>query len=63
MFSTNTNLALIVEAPSLYMDGTFQICPRLFYQVFTLHAFKHGHAAVSTGVLFASRLKVYTHFV
>ena len=63
MFSTNTNLALIVEAPSLYMDGTFQICPRLFYQVFTLHAFKHGHAAVSTGVLFVSRLKVYTHFV
>ena len=42
MFSTNTNLALIAEAPSLYMDGTFQICPHLFYQVFTLHAFKHG---------------------
>ena len=41
MFSTNTNLALIAEAP-IYMDGTFQICSRLFYQVFTLHAFKHG---------------------
>ena len=42
MFSTNANLTLIAEAPSLYMDGTFQICPHLFYQVFTIHAFKHG---------------------
>ncbi len=39
MFSTNANLALIAEA---YMNGTFQICPRLFYQVFMLHAFKYG---------------------
>ena len=42
MFSTNTNLTLIAEAPSLYMDGTFQIYPHLFYQVFTIHAFKYG---------------------
>ncbi len=25
-----------------HVDGTFQTCPRLFYQVFTLHAFKNG---------------------
>ena len=24
------------------MDGTFQTCPSLFYQIFTLHAFKNG---------------------
>ena len=24
------------------MDGTFQTCPRLFYQIFTIHAFKNG---------------------
>ena len=24
------------------MDGTFKVSPRLFYQVFTVHAFKHG---------------------
>ena len=41
MFSTNANIALIAEVSTLYMDGTFQICPRLFYQVFTIHAFKH----------------------
>ena len=42
MFSTNANIVIIAEASTLYMDGTFQICPRLFYQVFTIHAFKHG---------------------
>ena len=24
------------------MDGTFQTCPRLFYQIFTIHTFKNG---------------------
>ena len=42
MFSTNANLTLITEAPSLYMDESFQICPCLFYQVFTIPVFKHG---------------------
>lgn len=42
MFTTRNNLALVTKAPFLYMDGTFQICPHLFYQVFTVHAFKHG---------------------
>ena len=54
MFSTNTNLALIAEAPSLYMDWTFQICPRLFYQEFHITCLQ-AQAAVSTGVLFASQ--------
>lgn len=41
MFSTSSNLALLVEAPTLYMDGTFLICTHLFYQVFMIHASKH----------------------
>ena len=27
---------------TLYADGNFEICPRLFYQILTIHAFKHG---------------------
>ncbi len=42
LFSTSNNLAILAEASTLYMDGTFQICPRLFYQVFTVHAPKRG---------------------
>ena len=33
---------LLLLAEDLYMDGTFQIAPRLFYQVFIIHVFKHG---------------------
>ena len=42
-FSTNENLRLLATAETIYVDGTFKICPRLFYQVFTINAFVHGH--------------------
>ena len=38
LFSTKANLELL----SCSADGTFSICPRLFYQILTVHAFKHG---------------------
>ena len=42
MFATDTNIKLLCEAQTIYVDGTFQTCPSLFYQVFTIHAFKNG---------------------
>ena len=42
VFATEDNLKILAEADELYMDGTFQITSHLFYQVFTVHAFKHG---------------------
>ena len=42
VFATEDNLKILAEADELYMDGTFRITPRLFYQVFTVHAFKDG---------------------
>ena len=36
--ATNENLMKLVEADTLYVDGTFQTCPRVFYQIFTIHA-------------------------
>ena len=41
-FSTNENLRLLATAETIYVDGTFEICPRLFYQVFTINAFVRG---------------------
>ena len=38
IFATNENLMKLVEADTLYVDGTFQTCPRVFYQIFTIHA-------------------------
>ena len=42
MFATSENLKLLLEAKTIYTDGTFEICPRIFYQLFTINAFIHG---------------------
>ena len=41
IFATYTNMCLLAEATTIYVDGMFEICPRLFYQVFTINAFIH----------------------
>ena len=41
-FSTRANLELLGCSDVLYADGTFNICPRMFYQILTIHAFKYG---------------------
>ena len=42
MFATEVNIKLYCEAQPSMLNGTFQTCPRLFYQIFTIHAFKNG---------------------
>ena len=42
IFSTDANIRHLSEADKIYVDGTFQTCPRLFYQIFTVHAFING---------------------
>ena len=42
MFATDANIKLLCEAQTIYVDGTFQTCSSLFYQVFIIHAFKNG---------------------
>lgn len=42
VFATTESLHLLAIAEAIYVDGTFEICPRLFYQVFTINAFVHG---------------------
>ena len=37
LLGTQSNLHHLAEAECLYMDGTFQTCPRLFYQIFSIH--------------------------
>ena len=42
IFSTAANLKHISQSEKIYVDGTFQTCPKLFYQIFTLHSMKYG---------------------
>ena len=42
VLATDQNLELLADAEEWYMDGTFMVTPRLFHQVYIIHAFKHG---------------------
>ena len=42
IFATDGNIKLLAEAETIYVDGTFRTSPALFYQIFTVHAFKNG---------------------
>ena len=37
LLGTQSNLHHLAEAECFYVDGTFETCPRLFYQIFTIH--------------------------
>ena len=39
MFTTESNLS---QDEPLFADGIFQYCPKYFYQLYTIHAFKNG---------------------
>ena len=49
IFSTTRlgNIRNLAEADKVFMDRTFQTCPGLFYQIFTIHAFKNGPTVFS----------------
>ena len=40
LFSTTANINLMASCENWFMDGTFSVAPRLFYQVYTIHALK-----------------------
>ena len=41
-FTTESNLRFLCQDVHLFADGTFQYCPKYFYQLYTIHAFKNG---------------------
>ena len=42
LLGTQSNLHHLAEAECLYVDGTFKTCPRLFYQIFSIHIIKYS---------------------
>ena len=42
IFGTDNKMNLLCEAETIYVDETFHTCPRLFYQIFTIHTFQFG---------------------
>ena len=42
IFGTKNALQLLSEADTFFVDGTFSVCPSIFYQVFTIHIMKYN---------------------
>ena len=60
IFASERNLRQLAAAESLYVDGTFQICPRVFYQVFTIHSLVNGlHVPLAYCLLPDKRQETY----
>lgn len=38
IFATDNAISLLAENPHWFMDGTFKVCPEIFFQVYTVHA-------------------------
>ena len=39
IFATNDMLQRLCELKTIYVDGTFQVCPAIFTQLFTINGF------------------------
>jgi hypothetical protein len=42
IFSCFANLKFLCSVDTIYVDGTFDYCPKYFYQLFTVHGYKNG---------------------
>lgn len=42
IFSCDSNLNFMCDSQTLYVDGTFKYCTKLFLQLFSIHAYRNG---------------------
>ena len=55
IFGTSASLRLLLDSSSFFVDGTFSVCPSLFYQLVTIHIMKHGQTFPMVYALFLSK--------
>ena len=53
MFRTETNLKFMNQDVHLFGDGTFQFCPKYFYQLNSIHEFMNGQCVPNVFVFFS----------
>ena len=42
IFGTNQSLQLLSQSQNWFGDGTFKVCPQIFFQIYTIHAQING---------------------
>jgi hypothetical protein len=55
IFATDSNLRQLCSAPLVTMDGTFDMAPRFYCQIFTLHSFEDKHLVPLVYVLMSKK--------
>ena len=54
IFGTENALQHLSEADTFFVDGTFSVCPSIFYQIFTIHIMKYHQVAISNDLCLAA---------
>jgi hypothetical protein len=55
IFSTRKNLQLLAQCRHWYCNGTFEVVPPLFEQLYTIHGVKHNNVIPSVFILMPNR--------
>ncbi|CAF2875167.1 unnamed protein product [Rotaria sp. Silwood2] len=63
LFASNNQLKLLFNSDKILMDGTFSTCPKMFDQVYTIHAIKYDQSFPCVFGLLPNRLKGTYHFM
>ncbi|CAF3073065.1 unnamed protein product [Rotaria sp. Silwood2] len=63
LFASNNQLKLLFNSDKILMDGTFSTCPKMFDQVYTIHAIKYEQSFPCVFGLLPNRLKGTYHFM
>ncbi|KAF0702548.1 FLYWCH-type domain-containing protein [Aphis craccivora] len=54
-FSTHSNLTVLCDSNTIYIDGTFKSCPKYFLQIFTIHALYTVDQCIIVGLTFSPK--------
>ena len=63
IFGTNRGLQLLGQSQHWYADGTFKVCPQVFFQVYTIHAQVNGQVLPCVFSLLPNKVeRTYDYF-
>lgn len=62
IFSCKLNIDFLCKNETIYLDGTFEYCPKLFTQLFTLHGYFNNHYISLVFALLPNKTNIHTFF-
>ena len=64
IFATDDALDMLANSPQWFGDGTFKLCPEIYFQIYTVHALSNNDVLPCVFGLLPSKTEViYTDFL